>query len=132
MDAAVRQLVRHRAAERCEYCRLPQLAASVVAFHVEHIIPKQHGGDDDPSNLALACPHCNRYKGPNLTAIDPDTNQIVQLFNPRTQLWDKHFALDGVRVVGVTSEGRATAHLFRMNAEERVKVREELQARCEF
>jgi 5-methylcytosine-specific restriction endonuclease McrA len=46
---------------------------SAAAFHVDHIIPKQHGSSDDPSNLALACYHYNLYKGPNLTGLDPDT-----------------------------------------------------------
>ena len=43
MDAAVRQLVWHRAGDRCEYCRLPQAAAPAFTFHVEHIRARQHG-----------------------------------------------------------------------------------------
>jgi len=66
MDAATRRLVRHRAGNRCEYCGLQQDAVPVVTFHIEHIIPNQHGGTDDPSNLAFACFHCNQHKGPNL------------------------------------------------------------------
>jgi hypothetical protein len=50
MDAATKRLVRQRAQERCEYCRLPQTAQPFVTFHVEHIIAKQHGGSDDPNN----------------------------------------------------------------------------------
>jgi len=48
MDAAVRHLVRQRAGDCCEYCRLPQEAVDAT-FHVEHIIALQHGGNDDPS-----------------------------------------------------------------------------------
>jgi hypothetical protein len=33
------------------------------------------------------------HKGPNLTAIDPRTQRIVPLFNPRTQDWVEHFML---------------------------------------
>ena len=58
MDVATRRLVRERARDRCEYCRLPQ-AAVQATFHVEHIIAKQHVVDDAPSNLALACDRCN-------------------------------------------------------------------------
>jgi hypothetical protein len=39
----------------------------MLAFHVEHIIPQQHGGITSEENLALSCPHCNMHKGPNLT-----------------------------------------------------------------
>ena len=41
IDAAVRDLVRRRADERCEYCRLPQRAEEAT-FHVEHIVALQH------------------------------------------------------------------------------------------
>jgi 5-methylcytosine-specific restriction endonuclease McrA len=54
MDAAVRELVRHRAGNRCEYCRVKQEYLSFSSFEVEHIIPRKHGGDDNPTNLALA------------------------------------------------------------------------------
>ncbi len=58
MEAELREFVRRRAGDRCEYCRLPQ-EFSELRFHVEHIIPRQHGGTDDPGDLALACPDCN-------------------------------------------------------------------------
>ena len=45
MDPALRTLVAQRAGRCCEYCRLPEQFVP-VAFHVEHIIPKQHGGSD--------------------------------------------------------------------------------------
>jgi hypothetical protein len=53
MDATTRELVRRRAGERCEYCLLRQEHCD-LKHHVEHIIAKQHGGSDDPANLALA------------------------------------------------------------------------------
>ena len=56
MDAELERLVRRRAGGRCEYCRLPQNAYP-VAFEIDHIIAKQHGGSDSLSNLALACLH---------------------------------------------------------------------------
>ncbi len=126
MDRAVRDLVRARAARRCEYCRLQHDLVPLVAFHVEHIVPRQHGGGDDPENLALACFHCNLHKGPNLTGIDPDTTAIVALFNPRRQSWDEHFSMDGAVVGGAPPVGRATVRVLGMNAATRIELRTEL------
>jgi hypothetical protein len=122
MDVGLIRLVRKRAGERREYCRLPQ-EFSELQFHVEHVIPRQHGGATEAANLALACPECNFIKGPNLTAVDPSTRKIVPLFNPRAQRWSAHFAFDGHRITGKTPTGRATASLLRMNEAERLRVR---------
>jgi hypothetical protein len=93
MDEAVRQFVRQRAAQQCEYCHIPQDALPWASFHVEHIRARQHRGGDDPDNLALACRRCNLHKGPNLSSIDPQTGQLVPLFHPRLDVWSEHFAL---------------------------------------
>jgi hypothetical protein len=100
---------------------------SAAAFHVDHIIPKQHGGTDDPSNLALACYHCNLRKGPNLTGIDPDTGALVPLFHPRQERWDTHFALRETYIVGLTPTGRTTVRVLQMNAVDRVQLRAALR-----
>jgi len=132
MDAATRELVRRRAGHRCEYCRLPQAAAPFFTFHVEHVRAKQHRGGDEADNLALACPDCNRFKGPNLSAIDPETGTLVPVFNPRTQSWQEHFALVGSVIVGRTPVGRATAVLLIMNEESRLEMRFELRRNGEL
>jgi hypothetical protein len=126
MDPAVANLVRDRAGERCEYCRLHQGDAPFFRFHIEHVIPKQHGGGDDPMNLALACQHCNLHKGTNLAGIDPENGQIVPLFNPRSDQWDAHFERRGIRVAGLTPAGRATVEVLQMNAAPRLELRAEL------
>jgi hypothetical protein len=127
MDAALREAVRKRASGRCEYCHLPQ-EFSELHFHVEHIIARQHGGMDESENLAQACPECNLAKGPNLTAIDPETGAVVRLFHPRRDKWSEHFALEGNRVIGKSDIGRATTRLLRMNLPERVRIRDVLRA----
>jgi hypothetical protein len=126
MDAATRNLVRRRANEEYEYCGLMQEDVPFASFHLEHIIPKQHGGNDDPSNLALACRHCNSFKGTNLSAIDPDSGSVVALFNPRVERWYDHFVREGPRIVGLTPQGRATARLLAMNTIQRIELRAEL------
>ena len=90
---AVRLAVTERAGNRCEYCAIHQDDEPWTRFQVEHVIPRQHGGRDDLWNLALACLHCNVHKGPNLSGIDPETNKIEPLFNPRTDTWADHFQL---------------------------------------
>jgi hypothetical protein len=120
---ALRKLVRERAGNRCEYRHVAEEAEPFFTFHNEHIRLRQHAGSTDEANLALACHHCNLHKGPNLTAIDPDTNLVVALFNPRTQEWLEHFTLAGVTVVGRTATGRATVRLLKMNAPARLQLR---------
>lgn len=125
MDAATRDLVRRRAAERCEYCRLRQDDSELV-HHVEHIVAKQHGGSDDPNNLALACHRCNLHKGPNLTGVDPQTALVAPLFHPRQDHWSEHFVFRGARIEGVSSTGRATIQVLAMNDARRLEVRQEV------
>ena len=128
VDAESRHLVRQRAAERCEYCRLPE-ALGEVTFHVEHIIARQHQGGDELSNLALACDRCNLFKGPNLsTKIGGKT---VDLFHPRQHEWNDHFAHVGPEVAGRTPTGQATIQLLKMNAPRRVAIRRRMLARGE-
>lgn len=132
IDAATRRIVRQRAGDRCEYCRVRQLSIPLAAFHIEHIIAIQHGGTDDLSNLCLSCPDCNRRKGPNLSAIDPDSHILVRLFDPRHDNWDDHFSIVYVEIVGLTETGRATSRLLRFNSEKRLILRHELALRREY
>jgi 5-methylcytosine-specific restriction endonuclease McrA len=100
MSSNFRQLVRERAGRRCEYCRFQEDHLPLWPFHLDHIVAKQHGGSDDLSNLAWSCHRCNLQKGTNLTARDPDSTSIVPLFNPRTERWEAHYAVQEGRLVG--------------------------------
>jgi hypothetical protein len=124
MEPTTRELVRRRADDRCEYCRLPQEAAPFVPFHVEHVRACQHGGTDDSGNLAWSCHRCNAYKGPNIAAIDPHDDSIAPLFDPRREVWSEHFRLQGAEIVGLTPKGRATLQLLRFNDAYRIELRE--------
>jgi hypothetical protein len=126
MDAALRNQIKQRAADRCEYCRLHQKHAPYSTFHVDHITPRKHGGSDDLSNLALACNRCNRHKGTNLSGVDPVGGSIVRLFHPRKDAWETHFEFRGAAIVGLTPEGRVTVHVLNLNAPERLQLRERL------
>ena len=124
MDEALRQFIRERASHRCEYCHLRQDGEPFFAYHVEHIVARQHGGGDDIGNLAFACYHCNLHKGPNLTGLDRESGALVRLFHPRQDQWDEHFERNGVVIVGRTAIGRATVRLLKMNAADRRRLRE--------
>lgn len=128
MDQHVREVVARRANHLCEYCRIPQALLPFRAFHVEHIVARQHGGCDDLDNLCLACDRCNAYKGPNLSSLDPQTGLVVELFHPRNQAWEEHFAFQSVNITGLTPTGRATAGLLNMNDDRRRTLRAELIA----
>lgn len=128
VDGGTRRLVRQRAANRCEYCRLPEELGEVT-FHVEHIVARQHGGSDELCNLALACDRCNLAKGPNLSTKVRD--QTVELFHPRQHEWQDHFAFSGPEIVGQTPTGRATVFLLKMNAPRRVAIRRRILERGE-
>jgi hypothetical protein len=123
MDAATRRQVRDRGGEACEYCRLPQSAQPFATFHVDHVIASQHRQDDGLENLCLSCQSCNLLKGPNLSSIDPETDQIVRLFHPRTDVWNEHFRFEAGRIVGLTNIGRATVRLMAMNTPRRIELR---------
>jgi len=125
MDSALEDLVRRRAQFRCEYCLLPAALAS-TPFQFDHIIAQSHGGLTGASNLALACFHCNNFKGPNLAGVDPETSQVVRLFHPREDTWKDHFRWNGAHLAALSAVGRATIQTLRLNHPLRVAVRRSL------
>lgn len=123
MNESTKTQVRERANHRCEYCQMNQEDSPLATLHVEHVIPKKHGGGDALDNLSLACIDCNLHKGPNLTGLDPDTGEITPLFNPRKQNWSEHFEWQGVQIVGKTACGRTTVVVMDMNSEDQLGLR---------
>lgn len=126
METSVRRLARERAGHRCEYCGLAERDV-YIPHHIDHIRPKQHGGNDSLENLAVACQSCNLKKGANLAGIDPETGTMVALFNPRAQTWSEHFVFQGAFIRGLTPVGRVTVQVLDMNSRERVKIRDDLR-----
>lgn len=125
MDRGVAQLVRDRAAGRCEYCLTLQAIMRGV-FPVDHIIARQHHGPTELENLALACNRCNLQKGPNIAGLDPETGLLTRLFHPRRDSWPEHFEWRGSLIVGRTDVGRTTVQLLDFNDELRVRLRDQL------
>jgi hypothetical protein len=105
MDEALVALVRRRAHDRCEYCRMP-VVLSLLPFEIDHIIARKHRGKTIGSNLALSCAYDNAFKGSNIAGLDPQTGRLVRLFHPRRHKWRHHFGWDGPVLVGRTKIGR--------------------------
>ena len=120
----IQQQVRQRANCLCEYCHASE-QWQYVQFTIDHIIPLKRGGQETLDNLALACFHCNRSKSSLNSALDPQTDERVSLFNPRTQNWKEHFiwSADCLKIVGITAVGRATVEALRLNRERILAIR---------
>ena len=122
-----RKAVAKRALGLCEYCQLPD-SQSVLPHTVDHIRARKHRGPTTLQNTCWSCAQCNAAKGSDATSYDPETEELVRLFNPRTDAWHDHFFWDGAIVRGKTSVGRATITLLRMNDLARVEHRRLLMA----
>jgi hypothetical protein len=131
ISAQVRQLVIQRASGCCEYCLIHQ-DFSIYTHEVDHIIAVKHGGETTADNLALSCLSCNRHKGSDFATIDQVTKEIVPFFNPRRQVWDEHFYLEGARIEGKTQIGQGTARLLQFNVPNRVLERQVLMSQRLF
>ena len=112
----IRRRVTAQGRHRCAYC-LTQEAIIGEPMEVDHITPTADGGETIEGNLCLACSLCNDHKNARLAAVDPETNELVRLFNPRTQRWAEHFRWsDGCdEIVGLTPTGRATVWALHVN-----------------
>lgn len=124
----LRVAVVERAREQCEYCQKPDdQTLNLYRHEVDHIIAEKHGGKTELANLAYACFQCNRHKGSDIASIDPQSGEVVQLFNPRTQSWEGHFRLNSDGTISpLTPEGRTTVTLLRFNDPLRVQIRADL------
>ncbi len=120
----VRRQVSEEANHRCEYCKTSSRLTGTPLV-IEHILPRSLGGNDERRNLAASCYRCNEFKGTKTHASDPETGQLVPLFNPRNQSWADEFTWDngGTQIIGVTPIGRATVIALRLNNENVVEAR---------
>lgn len=126
---ALRRLVRDRAGNRCEYCKHPA-SYTCAPFVCEHVRPRVRGAGNTISKLAWAYPGCNSHKYDKTQAYDPRSEHVVPLFNPRRQVWSRHFAWseDLLVVQGRTAIGRATVEALSLNRLELVTLRRALTA----
>jgi len=96
-------------------------------FEVDHIIPVVQEGGEADTNLALACRSCNLGKAAHASGIDPETRVEVRLFDPRQEVWERHFQADprSGEIRGLTAIGRATVAQLEMNSRLQVAARQQ-------
>jgi hypothetical protein len=130
----VRDVVRLRALDACEYCLMP----TASNFHIEHIVARtnwsayqrgtlrgplrlrdrsRRATADHIANYAWSCSFCNEGKG--VETMGRYGGRLVRFFDPRHDNWSDHFVFPpsseyGV-IIGVTPVGEATAEGFGFN-----------------
>ncbi|MEW5941189.1 MAG: HNH endonuclease signature motif containing protein [Chloroflexota bacterium] len=122
---ALRRLVSEQAKYRCGYCLTSEHIVG-APMEIDHLIPESLGGLTEEENLWLACSLCNDHKADRIAALDPETGEVVRLFNPRFQDWNAHFAWSetGESIFGRTATGRATVLALNLNRPSLVRPRQ--------
>ncbi len=121
---ALRDLITTQGQRRCGYC-LTQEAVVGTPMEIDHLIPESLGGRTEEDNLWLACSLCNDHKGERVAALDPQSGEVVRLFDPRRQHWADHFVWidNGTVIHGLTATGRATILALNLNRPALVRAR---------
>ncbi|GAB4495682.1 MAG: hypothetical protein OHK0019_25420 [Saprospiraceae bacterium] len=122
----LRKFVAERAAFRCEYCRIAESDSNYAYHHLEHIISRQHGGSDEADNLAYSCSIGNWKKGNKVATLLEKGGSFVPLFNPRTDDWFDHFAVENGVIIAKTPIGAATVKSLDLNFLDKIIERREL------
>jgi HNH endonuclease len=122
-----RNFIMLRAKGCCEYCQT-LYDFSPDTFEIEHIKSLFEGGTNELDNLAFSCGGCNSNKYYRINAIDPSTNEIVPLFNPRLDIWAQHFQWqENFSIIeAITPKGRVTVDLLKLNRIGLVNLRKAL------
>lgn len=123
IPAELANAVRERARDVCEYCHLPQ-SCQEATFHIDHVVPRNAGGETTLENLALSCVTCSLKKSAKTHVVDGQSGVEVPIFNPRTENWSEHFAWTvELHMQGLTPIGRATAAALGMNRTAIIAIR---------
>jgi len=128
ISAIMREQVRQRAADCCEYCQMPQ-AQTQLPHEADHIRSLKHGGATSLENLCWACALCNGFKGSDIATYVPGTTELTRLFNPRLDHWHSHFSWQNAVLFPGTVIAAATIGLLRINSDRRLSHRQ-LLIRC--
>lgn len=122
VPAELRRRVAERSRGCCEYCLRPELF-SLSVHEIDHVIAEKHGGKTTEDNLAIACKICNTIKGSDIASIDPETDEVTALYNPRRDRWREHFRLEGSELLPLSDRARTTIRLLQLNRSAILKER---------
>lgn len=113
-----------RAKGFCKYCLSPEKYSNST-FEVEHIHPISRGGETIFTNLALSCSGCNKYKSHRTKALETQSGETVSFYHPRQDVWKKHFkwSADFTQIIGLTSTGRVTIQVLKLNRKNFLNLR---------
>jgi hypothetical protein len=122
---AMRRQIIEDAGTTCGYCHSDEVLMG-VSMAIDHIVPIAAGGQTVRDNLWVACRQCNEYKGAKTHYEDPQSGELVPLFNPRTQKWHDHFTWDAeyTHIIDKTATGRATIEALELNRTLLVRARQ--------
>lgn len=126
LNKVIREQVRVRANYRCEYCGVSETNAGGL-LTIDHFRPKSKDGADDLENLIYCCIRCNSYKYDYY-----HTKEEMKIWNPRKDSFNEHFfVLDNGELASLTSMGKMTIELLRLNRPSLVAYRLEQKNRQE-
>ena len=124
ISAELRRLVTRRAHQRCEYCLIHE-SDTFFGCHVDHIVSEKHGGATEAENLSYSCAFCNLHKGSDLGSLTAN-GELCRFYNPRTDVWPEHFAVEDAVIQPLTDIGEVTARILQFNHIDRLLERETL------
>lgn len=113
---------------RCAQCgKTP--TEDKVKLHVDHMIPQQLGGTDDPENLQALCSECNEGKKNLFSSFNEHNNKIKQAINfsePHMRIGELLKAFNGELVPSELLELVAKAKQYQADWQKRLRELREL------
>jgi hypothetical protein len=92
---------------RCTYCGR---TSKETILHVDHVLPRAHGGSNDRSNLVTACQDCNLGKSAELIALpettDPEVSRSGHAYVSRWRRQAERRWPDGYDRAEILGDGR--------------------------
>jgi len=84
IDHKRRKVIWYRDGRRCRYC---SKKLHYEKFHLDHILPLSHGGNDYVFNLCAACSRCNLRKGANRRTVPRDLSIFRKIYGLFLIVW---------------------------------------------